>query len=1146
VVPPVANAVLTTVPYNAAATNVPLNITGGAPTSVAVGTPASNGTATATGIAITYQPTAGFAGSDSFTYTATNGAGTSAAATVTVTVSDPVITVSPSGGFAATVGAPYTQTFTWAGGAAPYSAYAVSNLPVGLSISASTANSATVSGTPTQAGGFTLNATATDSSTGNGPFTVGQTFVLTVASPTLALAPAAAAFNAPYGAAYSQAFSASGGIGPYTYAIAGTLPPGLSLIGGVVSGTPTAPGNHNFAITATDTGSVGAGAPFTLTQNYSINVAAPTIVVNPPPALPNPAVGAAYSQALAGSGGVGPYSFVISAGSLPGGIGLSGAGVLSGVANAVGNFTFTVTVTDANGQTGSGPYTLAVGAPTLILTPAATTFNLPYGVAYTQTFTASGSPGPFSYALTGVVPPGLSLTGNVLAGIPSAPGPYAITITATDTLLAGAGAPFQIAQLYSVVVAAPSFVLAPAALPNPTPGAPYSQTLTATGGVGPYSFAVTAGALPPGLTLGTGGVLSGLASLAGSFNFTVTATDANGQTGNLAYALAVAAVPSQSLVKALAGNADEDGSGAVSLNDTLTYRVTMSNTGNAPLANVVLNDSQTTPSSVTCANVLPAQTCVLQGSYRVTEADVRAGAVVNVATVSNSLCAAGSLDPSCRAALRTPVVSAAVGANDDNFGELVCPRSDVVAGNAYANDTLDGRGVNATDFVGTVVSGATASKPGKPVPELDTATGAVTVPAGTPGGDYQIAYRICERSNPGNCDSALILVRVQSCQIQVRVIKTAQRPQVQVGGFVSYTLQIENISDNGTEVEGLEIVDTPPPGFSLVPGSARFQDEDKTATVQGTGPITFGQIDIAGGGKAFVSYTVRVGANARRGQAVNSAVPMYEGKVVGSTAKAVVVVTADADTDETSVIGRVFFDRDGDGWQDAADANGVRLQGGIDPSVYVANSTTVDRGDGAQAVPDASMPLAKGMALGSILARQSTDEPLQAHQVVVSLRVTDPVFSGETTLTTEEGARLTMASDGAVATALSGDAAHGLGAQDIRVQRSVTPVDGQFRVDYRITNHGVSEMGIPGVRLASPEGLVVQTDAYGRFHLEAIDAATRAHGRNFVLKLDPVSLPPGWRVTTRNPLVRRLTGGVSVRFDFGVGPVDAPAMGVVP
>ena len=65
---------------------ITLNITGGTPTSVAVASGASHGTATASGTSITYTPTNGYSGSDSFTYTATNAGGTSAPATVTITV----------------------------------------------------------------------------------------------------------------------------------------------------------------------------------------------------------------------------------------------------------------------------------------------------------------------------------------------------------------------------------------------------------------------------------------------------------------------------------------------------------------------------------------------------------------------------------------------------------------------------------------------------------------------------------------------------------------------------------------------------------------------------------------------------------------------------------------------------------------------------------------------------------------------------------------------------------------------------------------------------------------------------------------------------------------------------------------------------
>ncbi|TNJ32880.1 beta strand repeat-containing protein, partial [Arenimonas terrae] len=539
-VPPVANAVSLTVAYDSAATPVTLNITGGTPVSVAVGTAPGNGTAIAAGTSITYQPTAGYAGPDSFTYTATNSGGTSAPATVTVTVSDPVVTITAGGGLGTAVATPYTQTFTFGGGAQPWSGYQVTNLPAGLTITGTTANTVTISGTPTEAGTFNLNVSATDSSTGNGPYTVGQVFALVVSPPGLSLAPAPGTLNAPYGAAFSQAFTASGGSGPYSYAVTGALPAGLVLAGDTISGTPTVPGSYPITVTATDTGSTGAGAPFSIAQNYTIDVPAPTIAVAPA-TLPDPAIGAAYAESVTASGGVGPYTFAVTAGALPAGLSLATDGTLSGTATAVGTFNFTVTATDANGQTGSRAYSVTVGAPTLALAPGAGTLNAPYGAAFSQAFTASGGTGPYSYAVTGTLPAGLSFSGDTLSGTPTVPGSYPITVTATDTGSSGVGAPFSIAQNYTIDVPAPTVVVAPATLPDPSAGVAYSESITATGGVGPYTFAVTAGALPAGLNLATDGTLSGTATEVGTFNLTVTATDANGQAGSRAYTLTVAA-----------------------------------------------------------------------------------------------------------------------------------------------------------------------------------------------------------------------------------------------------------------------------------------------------------------------------------------------------------------------------------------------------------------------------------------------------------------------------------------------------------------------------------------------------------------------------------------------------------------------------
>jgi len=116
----------------------------------------------------------------------------------------------------------------------------------------------------------------------------------------------------------------------------------------------------------------------------------------------------------------------------------------------------------------------------------------------------------------------------------------------------------------------------------------------------------------------------------------------------------------------------------------------------------------------------------------------------------------------------------------------------------------------------------------------------------------------------------------------------------------------------------------------------------------------------------------------------------------------------------------------------------------------------------------------------------------------------------------------------------SGDAAKGLTGADPKVERRVAQTEGGYRVDYIVSNRGVDERGIPGVRLASVEGLLIETDQFGRYHLEGVAGGPWERGRNFILKLDPATLPPGSKLTTDNPLVRRLTPGVPVRFDFGV------------
>lgn len=434
--PPVAGPVSVNRTYGSASAAVPLNLSGGAATSVAIGTGPANGSATISGLTISYQPNASFSGTDSFTYTATNAGGTSSPATVTVTVGAPTLTITATNPLTATVGQAYSQTFSFTGGTGPFGSYNVTGLPAGLSLTGSSGNDVTIGGSPSAQGTFALTVSGTDASTGTGPFSVSQTFSLAVAGPNLVLAPNGGSFTAPYATAYSQGFTVSGGVGPYRYALTGSLPAGVTLntATGIVSGTPTASGSFAFTVTATDTGATGSGAPFSVAGNYTLTVAAPAIIVTPT-ALPTAIAGQNYAATLTASGAVGPYSYTLTGGALPTGITLAANGQLSGISSVSGAFAFIVQVRDANGQTGTANLTLNVGVPTLTVTPT-TLPTAVQGIAYSQTLTASGGIAPYSFAVTtGALPAGLVLnTGTgVISGTPTASGTANFAITVSDS-----------------------------------------------------------------------------------------------------------------------------------------------------------------------------------------------------------------------------------------------------------------------------------------------------------------------------------------------------------------------------------------------------------------------------------------------------------------------------------------------------------------------------------------------------------------------------------------------------------------------------------------------------------------------------------------------------------------------------------------
>ncbi|QJD78771.1 putative Ig domain-containing protein [Spirosoma rhododendri] len=325
--------------------------------------------------------------------------------------------------------------------------------------------------------------------------------------------------------------------------VTGFVQGGLSVTGGTVSGfsgsgttytfnvMPTSSGTTVVVNVASNTAQDPAGNGNTAAPQFSIT-AAPTIVVSPA-TLPDGTVGVAYAQALTASGGTAPYPYAITAGALPAGLTLSSAGIISGTPTAGGSFTFQVTATDASEApgpyTGVRSYMVTIAAPTITLSPT----TLPagtQGTAYSQAIAASGGTSPYTYAITaGALPAGLTLASNgTLSGTPTAGGSFVFTVTATDA--SAAPGPYSGAWNYTLTINAPTITLSPTTLPAGTVGAAYSQAITASGGTSPYTYAITAGALPAGLTLASNGTLSGTPS-GGTSTFTVTARDASTGSG---------------------------------------------------------------------------------------------------------------------------------------------------------------------------------------------------------------------------------------------------------------------------------------------------------------------------------------------------------------------------------------------------------------------------------------------------------------------------------------------------------------------------------------------------------------------------------------------------------------------------------------
>ncbi|HMB80892.1 MAG TPA: putative Ig domain-containing protein, partial [Vicinamibacterales bacterium] len=264
-----------------------------------------------------------------------------------------------------------------------------------------------------------------------------------------------------------------------------------------------------------DTGTVATGTPSISNAN-----------------LPDGFVGTAYTpNLLTGRGGTGGYTFTtVAPGLLPPGVFLLSGGLISGTPTAAGTYYVAIKVTDANLHSNTQSVRVRINALDITTTTLPTAI---VGSPYNQPLTATGVGAKTWTVISGSLPNGLILTSaGVISGSATSPSFSNFTVRAVDSLFQVATAALQLQSSY------PQLNITTPSLPAVIVNTPYNQTLTATG-LGAKAWTITFGSLPNGLSLTSGGTISGTPTTVGFSNFTVQATDAANQTTQRGFSIQV-------------------------------------------------------------------------------------------------------------------------------------------------------------------------------------------------------------------------------------------------------------------------------------------------------------------------------------------------------------------------------------------------------------------------------------------------------------------------------------------------------------------------------------------------------------------------------------------------------------------------------
>lgn len=378
---------------------------------------------------------------------------------------------------------------------------------------------------------------------------------------------------------------------------------------------------------------------------------------------------------------------------------------------------------------------------------------------------------------------------------------------------------------------------------------------------------------------------------------------------------------------------------------------------------------------------------------------------------------------------------------------------------------------------------------------------------------------------------------------ELDLTKRATKTDAQVGDVVEYEIIVDN--NNESYFNNVVVDDRFPAGFQYVPDSTEMvlsgadgefeTSDDVVVSAEPTlsGSLQFPQVDFDPYEKLRIRYLMRVSIGVTFGKYVNTAVAKVDNSNVSNTGSATVEIEADKLFDTASIIGKVFEDLNGDGFQADATADDIELTTTVKPQDYIAGSTTLEVNGHTVVVDDENtVPAIDGIHIDELYGQSKNRTLKQSNKAYIQFK-TRTMTPFSLVIETDNGTTITFDAQGQIQRHLEGDVKEELSAEELNVTRNLYKAPDGYLWEIIIENLGVYEDGIPGARLITTEGIKIETDEYGRYHVPD-QWVTDKKGRNFLVKLDSDSLPTGMKVISENPKVKRITPHALAKFNFSV------------